>query len=478
MAVRPVVFCTIDRLGLEGLSALPKTFAALEGAPRGTLDPLADDAAYFTAGTGEARVDVRAEIARLASAGSLLEHGPLESLVMRAEFEKGTFTDFMTNRERHRCAVHILTLASDVLASGADRPAVLELMDALEWRELPFYLHVVLDGPTRRSESEQPAEGSFAQRALEIVERHLGRTGKIATLMGADYALGDTLDWERAVLAHRAIVRDHEPPPEEKWEDALRGAYQTYDAERAFAPMRIAGYDGVTGSLQGDFANAAGGWAWHGFDIGIVASARPDVWRSLVALLMGHQIPEAVAAQIAIRERPMFAFETETIASFGRIGDLPVPTVVETRSGEAGLVERLASTKKVVQVFEASQKTLATWTFRGEREAPGSLTLIEQTSAASALATARARAAEADLVHVAIEPAIAGSEALAEIDTALADLATTVLAGGGALFLLVNDGPVVVTADPLPGDRGGWEPGTTPRTHAEVFTAVLAACRR
>lgn len=455
---RPVVLCTVDRLGLPGLSSLPKTSSVLEAFSPVTLDPLAEDAAHYALGTGTLRPDVKKRIQELVDNETILRTSPIDEVLQKPEQESGTFVDFMTEKEKHRCRVHLFCLSSEGEGASKSVP-IAALCDALSWRRLPFVVHVILDGPDKSAEA-----------LLDHVSEHLGESGALGTIIGADSVLGSTLSWERALDAYRCIVRDHDGPVEERYFDALHAAHSQGGTDASVPPTRVAGYDGVTGSLQAEFGGGAPSWEWRGFDVGIIATTRGDELVPLVSLLTHQGLPAEVAASMAVRGRPVITFDADSLASFTRIGPLSVRPLVETKSDSPGLFGRLTRAgKRGAKIVQASRRTLATFTFEGEAASSSDVLELQTAPAAIQGATEVVRGEGVDFVHVAVANT-GGEGATHALDDALATLAKEVLDRRGTLFVVANDGPIAIVARLEESDETGL-----PRSHVEIHASILDA---
>ncbi|NUP07285.1 MAG: hypothetical protein HOW73_14620 [Polyangiaceae bacterium] len=478
MPTRPIVLCTIDRLGLSGLSELRATTSALETADgadakivvtRAELDVLPEEAAHYALGTGEARPDPKLIVDELVEKERLFITSPLDDLLHRLEMERGTFIDFMTQKERERCRLHVFCRSSEAVGKAHALPVV-ALMRGLELRNLPFVVHAILDGPEKT-----------AQSFLELLTDNLGPTGKLGSIIGADHVLGSAIVWERSLVAYQCIVRAFSGLTVERFYEPLANNYSDGGTDQSVPPTRIGEYDGVTGSLQADFAPSgesraqsgempANAWQWHGSDVGIVVTERGDDLVPLVSLLLRENLPDDVAANVTINGRDVFAFDKSSLISLTRIGPLSVRPMIETRCATPGLFGRLsAAGKHAVKIFEASRRVAATFTFEGEPEtpAPG----IEEATSELAIrrATEVVQRGEMDFVHVAVDKP-SDANATESFDLALRELIDATVEASGQVFL-VTDGPVMVHA------RGaGDHDDVHARTHREVFANVLEAC--
>jgi hypothetical protein len=113
--------CTVDGLTPSALAGLPKVAAAL-ASPLQPLDAIGLEGAHYALGTGPrpARCAGRGRSSRW-SRGASRAPPEIDRLVARVESEPGTFIDFMTQEERHRCRLHLFCLSSE----GGGPPAAI-----------------------------------------------------------------------------------------------------------------------------------------------------------------------------------------------------------------------------------------------------------------------------------------------------------------------------------------------------------------
>lgn len=462
MARGVVVLCTVDGLTPSALAGLPKVAAAL-ASPLQPLDAIGLEGAHYALGTGLARPDVRARAVLALEQGSLARAPEIDRLVARVESEPGTFIDFMTQEERHRCRLHLFCLSSEGGGPPAAIPAV-GLCDELVNARIPFAVHLILDAP-----------GTAGAELLDHLEAHLGDQGVIATLLGGSYVCDPGLSAERALAAHGAIVRAHEGPTSERARDALFFAGQNGLKEADLEPTRVGGYAGVTGSLIAEFgggpAGADGGpvWEWRGNDVALLATSSAVALRPLASLLLGERLSAEVASGISMRGRAVFAFSRANLATLGGAGPLGLPCVFATGGAAPSLSKRLeAAGKRLTRVVEERVRELATFSFEGEPEG-ASVNATVLADAAAVLGRADDVVAEgsSDVVHVALELP-SSAELGPDVDAALARLAERVSGQQGTLFL-VGTGSFAALVG-APGLLEGVE------THAGVSSAVLDAC--
>lgn len=451
---------------MKGLDSLGQSSKSLARHARGAIPHVRADVMFYSLGTGRSRPDIARLLEELAPNGDLLDAPALDAVMRNADEGRDTTVDFVTEKERPRCRVHVFAPLSD--AGTAESPGpVMDVIDALAARELPFVVHAILDG-----------EGRVAQEVLDRIEPKLGSKGSFGSLMGRDYALGGAVDWDRALAGFRCIVSGHEGATADTHAARLSFAYGEGRTDATVEPTRLGGYDGVTGSLQSDFGSSSPQWAWHGSDVGIIASSRGDELVQFASLLIRHDVPSDLTSSLTVRGRPQFAFDADTLVPFVRVGTLPLRPMVETHVRQATLVQRLsAASLKTVKVFERSTRTLATFSFEGEGGGvdPVAMPCHEEPSAEVALQLAsklletapEGEAHTGDFLLVAA--ALPTEEARPGFDAALARLVATVENIKATLLLVVDDGVVLVAPTVAPATA-------VPVSHAEIFAWVLSAC--
>lgn len=451
---------------MKSLDSLGQASGALARHARGGLPSLRPDVMFYALGTGRARPHIAKLLRELAPHGDLLDAPALDAVMRTADEGRDTTVDFVTEKERPRCRVHVFAPLSDAGSEDAPGP-VLDVIDALAARELPFVVHAILDSNER-----------VAQHALDRIEPKLGAKGALGSLIGRDYALGGALDWDRALAAFRCVVSNHEGATADTYAARLSFAYGEGRTDATVEPTRLGGYDGVTGSLQAEFGSASPQWAWHGSDVGIIASSRGDELVQLASLLIRHDVPSDMTSSLTVRGRPQFAFDADTLVPFVRVGTLPLRPMVETHVRQATLVQRLsAASLKTVKVFERSRRTLATFSFDGEGGGvdPVEMPCHEEANGEAALQLA-AKLLDATLegeVHTGdfllVAAALPGSEEAPAFDAALARLVHSIEATKATMLLVLDDGVIVVAPSVAPASA-------VPVSHAEVFAWVLSAC--
>ena len=117
MSARPIVVVALGRATLSDVASLPALTTYLAPFPRAVLPTLPEEDALHAFGTGKRRPDVQAALRKLVDEGRLLEDPALDPISQRAEVEQGSFVDFMTQKERHRCRVHLFCRSSEGKAS-------------------------------------------------------------------------------------------------------------------------------------------------------------------------------------------------------------------------------------------------------------------------------------------------------------------------------------------------------------------------
>jgi len=353
MGEGPVVVCLLSRLGIEPVAL---SHRVLE------IPPQTPDDRWYGLGTGAPRPDVMATLAARARGGELLDAPGFATIAEHAEHERGEANDFVTEATVARCAVHLIVSLADV-ASGGDRAAVaLGAVEELVGRDLPFFVHAIVDG-----------SDSAVLDAVPMLAARLGERGALATIAGGDLAFGEDVRARGLAEVFAAIVIGHEGEQVPDAAEAIGSFLRGGGGAPSMPAVRVGGYRGARGSLEAEFGAAAPVWTWRSEDVVLVAVSQPRRLFGLVSLLIGSELPEEVAQRISFRGRPVRAFHPARVAATAPIGSLPVLPAVET-TANASLVQIAASRgKRCATISDPRCAVLGTFTFDGDRALPEGL---------------------------------------------------------------------------------------------------------
>lgn len=273
----------------------------------------ADHIRYRAAGTGRGAKLAAAEVEATLREDRVGHVPAVATLLQTALYRRDTSTDFITMKERHSCTVHLFGLISDKSSHGHVRHLE-AVADLLAYNDVPFVIHAILDGVDMEPKS--------AQFLLEALADRLQGKGSIATVSGRSLAFDEEGDWERTLEVYRAIVH----ADGDRYESIFDGLSLSYDAGYTDATMRpfiLGDYLGVRGELLMEVPSDTPGWKWRSTDLAIFAGSRGEGLRQLVAVLTRQGLPEDVAAQVTIHNRPVIAFDTDNATAFVRVTTAP-----------------------------------------------------------------------------------------------------------------------------------------------------------
>ncbi|MBI4700121.1 MAG: 2,3-bisphosphoglycerate-independent phosphoglycerate mutase [Deltaproteobacteria bacterium] len=467
---RPVVLCVLDGLGerteaagnavllartpeLDALRArFPHTALRASGPEVGLAEgaPGRSDLGHLTLGAGRAVPAVGGRIDEAERGRRLGANDQIDLALRIAAYDNSR--------------LHLLGLVSDGGVHSSFE-ALLALIDAADFREIPVVVHAFLDG---RDCPPQSAMGYLDRLAL-----HLEGKGIVGTVAGRHYAMDRGGHWDRTYAAFHAIVRDHvlgpEAPRADTPFDAVSQAYAQGLADAQVPPTRIGDYQGIRGDFMCDFAASRPEWIWTGEEIGLAFNIRGDRMRQLTSMLTGQGLaPEIALDLLTDRGKPVLAFPESHYFCLTEPGPgvaLPVAFPAEPVRATLGEVLAWAGMKQL-RLSETEKACHVTSFFSGGRIEPfagqedrilaspvlGETYAEHPEMSAPALAEEASRAAGTGafdfiLVTFANPDAVAHTgdlsatvRAVEAVDAAVGRIARAVHARGGALLVTAAHG--------------------------------------
>jgi hypothetical protein len=412
-------------------------------ASKTTLEPLPIEAAHFAAGTGADRLDIAKAARAFADKPMPLGGSPLEPLVEYVRYNSRTVRDFITEKEKPQCRLHLFV---DIVKDGASVEALLALLEVLLPYEIPLGLHAFLCGPEKTAYSSLNRISGWGRDKLPVL-----------TTAGADYTLGPVTDWDKLIEAYRAIVMLFEGEAFENVNQALTENYSHQRDDVAHPPLRLGDFDGVTGDLgmevsTGPDAPTDAPWKWHSDDLAMIVSSRGDHMERLLRILTRSHLPDDVAEMVTLRGRPVITFGSRSMLTLVPMLGASCPFLFDTRAERSLFEIASAAGKRCARVLDAAHSAVGTFSFDGDRAIESAVTVAQD--AGSAVAAAVSALASTDLLFVSV----------ADLD--IEPLRAAVADRDGAL-LLVSGSELSLYAD-------GLAPAASTGAYRDLFATVLA----
>ena len=317
------------------------------------LDPLPVEAAYFAAGTGIDRLDVATATRTLADKHMPLNGTTLENFIEYLRGNRGTFTDFYTQKEKPKCRLHLFV---DIVRDGDSLAAFHALLEVLLPYDLPLGIHAFLGGP------EKTAYLSF-----EGILDRVGDRVPVLTMSGADFAIGANTEWDKILEAYRALVMLFEGEMYQSVDHPIEDNYNVGREDVGMPPVRLGDFDGITGDLRLDFPAPPGAppepqWEWRSDDLGMIISSRGDHMERLLRVLTRSGLPDHVADMVTVRGRPVCAFSASTLMSLVPMRGVDLKTLLDTRSPHSLVEVCQAAGKRCARVLDAEHAACLLYT--------------------------------------------------------------------------------------------------------------------